>query len=246
MKTQHLKRMALAAALVAILAVPVQRARATITDTFYGHVIASDAFGDVSTADVDTDFSTSASTVLVGDTFTLTYTYANPGAGTSYFVGGVYYGDTAAKNPISMTLKVDGLSKTVSITHSTIGASSDASTSQNIYGNSSSGINDYIQAFTYANQLQGKNATVQLTTLALGTPDLSKALPGMQASDLNLANTYAVFFDQSGSGEYLALNIQSVNEPIAVPEPTTILAGVLTLLPFGASTLRILRKRQAA
>jgi hypothetical protein len=32
----------------------------------------------------------------------------------------------------------------------------------------------------------------------------------------------------------------------AVPEPTTILAGVLTLLPFGASGLRILRKRQAA
>ena len=31
-----------------------------------------------------------------------------------------------------------------------------------------------------------------------------------------------------------------------VPEPTTVLAGVLTLLPFGASGLRILRKRQAA
>ena len=33
---------------------------------------------------------------------------------------------------------------------------------------------------------------------------------------------------------------------IAVPEPATILAGVLTLLPFGASTLRILRRKQAA
>jgi hypothetical protein len=31
-----------------------------------------------------------------------------------------------------------------------------------------------------------------------------------------------------------------------VPEPTTIISGVLMLLPFGASTLRILRKRQAA
>jgi len=30
-----------------------------------------------------------------------------------------------------------------------------------------------------------------------------------------------------------------------VPEPTTVLAGALLLLPFGASTLRILRKRQA-
>jgi hypothetical protein len=31
-----------------------------------------------------------------------------------------------------------------------------------------------------------------------------------------------------------------------VPEPTTIIAGVLLLLPFGASTVRILRKRQTA
>jgi hypothetical protein len=33
---------------------------------------------------------------------------------------------------------------------------------------------------------------------------------------------------------------------VAVPEPTTMIAGALLLLPFGASTLRMLRKRQAA
>jgi len=33
---------------------------------------------------------------------------------------------------------------------------------------------------------------------------------------------------------------------VAVPEPTTVIAGALLLLPFGASTLRILRKRQTA
>jgi hypothetical protein len=32
----------------------------------------------------------------------------------------------------------------------------------------------------------------------------------------------------------------------AVPEPTTVIAGALLLLPFGASTLRILRKSRAA
>jgi hypothetical protein len=32
----------------------------------------------------------------------------------------------------------------------------------------------------------------------------------------------------------------------AVPEPTTIIAGVLLLLPFGTSTLRILRRNRAA
>jgi hypothetical protein len=35
-------------------------------------------------------------------------------------------------------------------------------------------------------------------------------------------------------------------KPIPVPEPTTMIAGALLLLPFGASTLRILRKRQTA
>jgi hypothetical protein len=33
---------------------------------------------------------------------------------------------------------------------------------------------------------------------------------------------------------------------VVVPEPTTMIAGALLLLPFGASTLRILRKRQMA
>jgi hypothetical protein len=33
---------------------------------------------------------------------------------------------------------------------------------------------------------------------------------------------------------------------VPVPEPTTMIAGALLLLPFGASTLRILRKRQTA
>jgi hypothetical protein len=32
----------------------------------------------------------------------------------------------------------------------------------------------------------------------------------------------------------------------AVPEPTTLVAGALLLLPFGASTIRILRKKRAA
>jgi hypothetical protein len=33
---------------------------------------------------------------------------------------------------------------------------------------------------------------------------------------------------------------------VAVPEPTTMLAGALLLLPFGASMLRILRKTRTA
>jgi hypothetical protein len=33
---------------------------------------------------------------------------------------------------------------------------------------------------------------------------------------------------------------------LAVPEPTTMVAGALLLLPFGASTLRLLRKNRTA
>jgi len=33
---------------------------------------------------------------------------------------------------------------------------------------------------------------------------------------------------------------------VAVPEPTTVIAGALLLLPFGASTLRVLRKNRMA
>jgi hypothetical protein len=33
--------------------------------------------------------------------------------------------------------------------------------------------------------------------------------------------------------------------PTPVPEPTTMIAGALLLLPFGASTLRVLRRRTA-
>ncbi len=40
-------------------------------------------------------------------------------------------------------------------------------------------------------------------------------------------------------------NIDSITI-FPVPEPTTMIAGALLLLPFGASTLRILRKRQMA
>jgi len=38
----------------------------------------------------------------------------------------------------------------------------------------------------------------------------------------------------------------NVPDPRSVPEPSTVIAGALLLLPFGASTLRMMRKRQAA
>jgi hypothetical protein len=52
--------------------------------------------------------------------------------------------------------------------------------------------------------------------------------------------------DISGSGsEQQVVNLDDVSL-VPVPEPTTVIAGVLLLLPFGASTLRILNRNRTA
>ena len=58
----------------------------------------------------------------------------------------------------------------------------------------------------------------------------------------------------SPAGDYAGSMLKPVNSsmqeliltPVPVPEPTTIVAGALLLLPFGASTLRFLRKNRTA
>lgn len=52
---------------------------------------------------------------------------------------------------------------------------------------------------------------------------------------------YTIYTATNDSGGYITYQIDSVVES-AVPEPTTMIAGALLLLPFGAGTLRILRK----
>jgi hypothetical protein len=64
------------------------------------------------------------------------------------------------------------------------------------------------------------------------------ALPGIYSE----ANVNALV---SPDGQGYAADPQSL-PPSVVPEPSTMLAGALLLLPFGASTLRILRRNRAA
>jgi hypothetical protein len=47
---------------------------------------------------------------------------------------------------------------------------------------------------------------------------------------------------QGGDAGPFGLRTESLT---VVPEPTTMIAGALLLLPFGASTLRVLRRRTA-
>jgi hypothetical protein len=79
--------------------------------------------------------------------------------------------------------------------------------------------------------------------------------PGSGAGDMFLYIPVSAF----GAGAYVTLYSQFGNPPVGgiasndgfeewaatVPEPTTMIAGALLLLPFGASTLRVLRNRKA-
>jgi hypothetical protein len=94
--------------------------------------------------------------------------------------------------------------------------------------------------------LEGETGGVDNLYVALARATLHLGNAGLQG-------------DQGGAYEYgvRALNMWSSatthnqstaiqDQLVVVPEPTTIIAGALLLLPFGVSTLRILRKKRAA
>ena len=58
---------------------------------------------------------------------------------------------------------------------------------------------------------------------------------------------YVIAFEDGTDFDFndLVVEVSGV-APVPVPEPTTMVAGALLLLPFGASTLRIMRKNRAA
>lgn len=73
--------------------------------------------------------------------------------------------------------------------------------------------------------------------------------PGNQTLELNLFSNGPSF--PVPNGTYQLYDNRGVNlfgdaTISAVPEPTTMVAGALLLLPFGASTIRILRKNRTA
>ena len=90
------------------------------------------------------------------------------------------------------------------------------------------------------NGLSGGTEYVSTTYTGLGT------LPaGTYVGFEDLLPSEGSDFDRNDL-EFVFQNI-SLNPPTAaVPEPTTVVAGALLLLPFGVSTLRILRNRKMA
>jgi hypothetical protein len=77
---------------------------------------------------------------------------------------------------------------------------------------------------------------------------LGDTVGGVAFGDMQVLRAYADFGAATGSGVVVgSVDINSITVgPVPVPEPTTMIAGALLLLPFGATTLRMLRKNRAA
>jgi hypothetical protein len=85
---------------------------------------------------------------------------------------------------------------------------------------------------------------------ATGGPLVSYSLAAGQ-----IANSLTYTFTATGGDQLTFMDLTEFDSNAgwidnvrisAVPEPTTVIAGALLLLPFGASTIRILRKKTAA
>jgi len=85
-----------------------------------------------------------------------------------------------------------------------------------------------------------RNDFINIAAAALGSP-------GVPLTDAEIRANAA-----TGAYGVVVLNLYNSNGTVAqdqlalVPEPTTMIAGALLLLPFGVSTLRILRKKHTA
>ena len=71
------------------------------------------------------------------------------------------------------------------------------------------------------------------------------ATPGLNSSwtPFSLGATHYVIGFEDGTDMDFNDLVVEVSCVTPVPEPTTMIAGALLLLPFGASTLRMLRKK---
>jgi len=85
-------------------------------------------------------------------------------------------------------------------------------------------------------------------TFDTGELDLLGIIPSQTTLRVTKDLSFTIFNgDPNINNGFSQVSVSSVQQSFhQVPEPTTIIAGALLLLPFGASTLRILRKRNRA
>jgi hypothetical protein len=158
---------------------------------------------------------------------------------------GLYEVTSVVGNPTDYSGSVSGVSGATTLT--SVGGTELASTSI------APGVGTLDNGFRY-------NAITPITLLAgqlyavdgyyAGGPDQGVYATGGPGADPSITFNYYLW-DYAASGPDLPLNTYAT--PIlgpnfqfsAVPEPTTMIAGAMLLLPFGASTLRIMRRNRA-
>jgi uncharacterized protein (DUF779 family) len=81
----------------------------------------------------------------------------------------------------------------------------------------------------------------------VGENDLLQIVPPQTTLDVVKDLSFTILNGATNTISQVSVSsVQQSFHQVAVPEPTTIIAGALLLLPFGASTLRILRKNRTA
>ncbi len=109
------------------------------------------------------------------------------------------------------------------------------------YGSGRSSSADALQQAIW--WLEGEGSA---TRTGVGSHYIDEAEAALGLTDANVQSV-----DANGAFGVVALNLGAPGQvqdqlAIVVPEPATMLAGALLLLPFGASTLRILRKNRSS
>jgi hypothetical protein len=188
------------------------------TNTFYGTIVTSDTFGDTTTNDIASLFGGGS---LLGDSFTLTFTYNNVASGTTSFTGGTYYSNSP--NPVTATLTINGDSTTT-------GNSSDGSFGNSVYN---------LQAFTWSSAsggIQTQGVVIDLAGLpstdSLSTQFSPPGFNGFQDCTSSNPNCLEASTFYTSSGETLVLDIQSINGPSPAPAPA-IGQGLPAVLAIG-------------
>jgi hypothetical protein len=108
------------------------------------------------------------------------------------------------------------------------------------YNLGGAGNEDGFGNFTFTINTAGQAATLSVTSLTINISNTSGAWTTensiLALNNKNLDVAGHVFINDANGTTGFA----------STPEPTTILAGALLLLPFGASTLRVLRRNRTA
>ena len=188
-----------------------------------------------------TDFSLSSYQTGAGAVTFITYTIQNTGATALSGLNGSFdYESGWTRNSFS-TLRTAGFE--VGMTYQVNAGAVIATSPANTWHASNSNV-------TLASDVNTWLTDGRMDALGLSSRNLAFALTGVT---LNPGDSVTLKWAQSVyvGDKNMAQGIDNFkfgdnNDLAAVPEPTTMIAGALLLLPFGASTLRMLRKNRKA